>query len=581
MVELLVVMVILPIVIGAIASAIIISMDSNSTVSNRLAGSVNAQLTSAYFVRDVQGAKEITTDQALVSQSVYSQFNPQVCAPAARTGFTLVLGLYRSPVSGPSGAIVDQGLSVAYWVAPSATGVSQLMRYSCTVAAPNWTATSPIAVVASDDVATAKATIAPPQFSTAATTAWTTTAAITALAGPPRTLPSGTFQMDVASTAGFAFAAAGSPITVVTTTGPQTVTCTGIGTDTTTNPPTPDFTGCSGGVPNSIILTNTTITQSAVSGVQIAVAQQKSGYSYSLVATPRVGVSGIGPGLLPCLSKCSGPALLTLGTNGGVTLQDTAASLTVLNGGGIVVDGGSISCGGSNPGPNAAGGIAATSSVANGCSTPASTTPYVPDPLQNAVPACFPAQPAPSGNTSTKLNPGRYTSSFPGSGNHTVEPGLYELDGGFSIGNNQTLTLDPNAPAGAGVLLYIPNAGTGGCGTVTTAPSVSMAAGASVNLPPLSVYQSECYFGGGGPNCGTATTSSGGSAALGGVWLWQNLLNTNPATLGGNSTGSSAGLGYFPGAAVTLYGTPGAFTGSLIAASLTLAGNSAIVVTNT
>jgi hypothetical protein len=579
MVELLVVMVILPIVIGAIASAIIISMSSNSTVSNRLAGSVNAQLTSAYFVRDVQGAKEITTNQALVSQSVYSQFNPQVCAPAARAGFTLVLGLYRAPVAGQNGTVIDQGLSVGYWVAPSATGVSQLMRYSCTVAAPNWTATSPVAVVASDDVATAKATIAPPQFSTAATSAWTTTAAITALAGQPRTLPAA--QMDVSTTAGFIFdATAGSPITVITTTGPQTVTCKGIGTDTTTNPPTPDFTGCSGGIPNSTILTNATITQGAVSGVQIAVAQQKSGYSYSLVGTPRVGVSGIGPGLLPCLTKCSGPALLTLGTNGGVTLQDTAAGLTVLNGGGIVVDGGSISCSGQNPGPNASGGIAATSSVANGCSTTVSTTPYVPDPLQNAVPSCFPTQPAPQGNTSTKLNPGRYTTSFPGSGSHTVEPGLYELDGGFSIGNNQSLTLDPNAPSGAGVLFYIPNAGTS-CGAVTTAPSVSMAAGASVNLPPLSVYQSECYFGSGGQNCGTAKTPSAGSAALGGVWIWQNVLNTNSATLGGNSTGSSAGLSYFPGAPVTLYGTPGAFTGSLIAASLTLAGNSAITVTNT
>jgi hypothetical protein len=276
---------------------------------------------------------------------------------------------------------------------------------------------------------------------------------------------------------------------------------------------------------------------------------------------------------------------LTLGTNGGVTLQDTAASLTVQHGGAIVVDGGSVSCGGNNPGPNAPGGISGTLSVSNGCSTPMATTPYVPDPLHDAVPTCFPTQPLSTTNseTGTTLQPGRYTNSFPGSGkNLVVEPGLYELDGGFSIASNQTLTLDPNAPAGTGVLLYIPNSGSG-CGAVATAPTVNMQAGATVNLPPLSTFQSECYFGGqqAGQNCGTITPPDPGNGSLGGVWIWQNVLNTNAATLSGNSTGSSGGLTYLPGAPVDLQGTPGSVTGSLIAASLTLSGNAAIVVTNT
>jgi hypothetical protein len=204
------------------------------------------------------------------------------------------------------------------------------------------------------------------------------------------------------------------------------------------------------------------------------------------------------------------------------------------------------------------------------------------------LPSCFPVQansPTASELSSTLL-PGRYTNSFPGSGRSiTVEPGVYELDGGFSITNNQAVTLDPHAPPGTGgVLFYIPpNNSVSTCpAAVAGNPSVSVQAGATLNLPPLNADQSECYFANppGGAGCGTAVTQGPGNPFVGGIWLWQDALNQTAASLSGNSTGAASGLAYLPGAPVTLQGTPGEFTGFLYCASLTLAGASAITITN-
>ena len=61
MIELLIVIAILPLVIGAIGIALVSSYKVNTAVRPRLSDSHDAQLTSAYFARDVQSATEITT----------------------------------------------------------------------------------------------------------------------------------------------------------------------------------------------------------------------------------------------------------------------------------------------------------------------------------------------------------------------------------------------------------------------------------------------------------------------------------------------------------------------------------------
>ena len=67
LVELLVVLVIMPLIVGAIAAAIIVSYQDSGVAGNRISDSSNAQLVSEYFGRDIQGAQYITTSQNAAS----------------------------------------------------------------------------------------------------------------------------------------------------------------------------------------------------------------------------------------------------------------------------------------------------------------------------------------------------------------------------------------------------------------------------------------------------------------------------------------------------------------------------------
>ena len=111
LVELLIVMVILPLVVAAVAVAIITAEKNAGTTKARLNDSTNAQITAEYFGPDVQGAQFLTTKNAAGTATT-----PSVCG--AGTGTTLVLGLYRPATSGVS------PMSVGYWV----TSGSQQLR---------------------------------------------------------------------------------------------------------------------------------------------------------------------------------------------------------------------------------------------------------------------------------------------------------------------------------------------------------------------------------------------------------------------------------------------------------------------
>jgi prepilin-type N-terminal cleavage/methylation domain-containing protein len=73
MIELLTVLVILPLVVGAISVALISVISQQNTVSNKVSDSADAQLLSANFVSDVQSATQITTLATA----------PNSCAPSA------------------------------------------------------------------------------------------------------------------------------------------------------------------------------------------------------------------------------------------------------------------------------------------------------------------------------------------------------------------------------------------------------------------------------------------------------------------------------------------------------------------
>lgn len=90
LIELLIVVVLIPLVIGAVAVALITVLKDQSGVQNRLSDSHDAQLTATYLVRDVQGATQFETSAT-----------PLCIGPdLPYTTFTQVLGLeFASTVS--------------------------------------------------------------------------------------------------------------------------------------------------------------------------------------------------------------------------------------------------------------------------------------------------------------------------------------------------------------------------------------------------------------------------------------------------------------------------------------------------
>jgi hypothetical protein len=76
---------ILPIIIGGVSMAVITSLKDSSGVQNRIGDSADAQITSAYYVRDVQSATNVTTNKTAT--------DPAVCASGAATGSTLLPAL--------------------------------------------------------------------------------------------------------------------------------------------------------------------------------------------------------------------------------------------------------------------------------------------------------------------------------------------------------------------------------------------------------------------------------------------------------------------------------------------------------
>ncbi|MGH9116145.1 MAG: prepilin-type N-terminal cleavage/methylation domain-containing protein [Acidimicrobiales bacterium] len=266
LIELLIVIVIVPLIIAAIAEAIIVSLQNDAGVSNRLSDSVNAQLTSAYFVRDVQGASLITTNQALYNNpGGYNTSYPQVCGPASSPGQLLVALFHVATASSP---VLDTG----YWLQGSGAS-AQVVRYSCTIGATGATASTTSVVVADTPAGVgtavqAQTDITPAQFASAATGGWALVTAATQATGP---ISGGVISVD--STGGFV----SGPVTVATSLGPQTVSCT-------LQPSPPAFTGCgalAGGIGGGSLIT------------QSAISYPSNGVSPNPAATFGVGTTDV------------------------------------------------------------------------------------------------------------------------------------------------------------------------------------------------------------------------------------------------------------------------------------------------
>jgi hypothetical protein len=190
---------------------------------------------------------------------------------------------------------------------------------------------------------------------------------------------------------------------------------------------------------------------------------------------------------------------------------------------------------------------------------PGSTAPSESDPLAPFLPKPFPEpavkNPSPIDGV---CQPGEYTGSFNCS---VLAPGVYALDQGLSLAGQNTLTEQDGA--NGGVLLYLPCNTVDGWGTCNA--QISIAGGASLSLPPLTIAQSQALF---------------GTNALAGLWLWQNAGDTQAASIVGNGgPQTTLGTAYLPGATVTVNGTSGAALGRLIANTVNLTGNGGVTIT--
>jgi hypothetical protein len=164
MIELLVVAVIIPIIVGAIATAVITSMKDQNGVSGRLSDSASAQVTSSFYVRDVQSAAYVTTS---------ATSSPAPCG----SGTTFVLGLsWGSPTAG--------GTVVSYWLDPTpgnpTPATNDLLRLYCSGGSttPASTVTVDHGLLTSSGI---RSDIAPPSNATAAATNWASTSGISGI----------------------------------------------------------------------------------------------------------------------------------------------------------------------------------------------------------------------------------------------------------------------------------------------------------------------------------------------------------------------------------------------------------------
>lgn len=114
LVELLLVIVILGIVMGALGQAVIVGLRTSDAATNRLAESHDAQIVSSYFVTDIQSSVTVTAG----AQDSTSPL-PAGCTPAASP---IVVFSWTDPSAGAQ--------LVSYYRATSG-GQTQLLRQAC------------------------------------------------------------------------------------------------------------------------------------------------------------------------------------------------------------------------------------------------------------------------------------------------------------------------------------------------------------------------------------------------------------------------------------------------------------------
>jgi len=575
LVELLIVIVILPFVVGAIVVALLGILQNETTTFNKVAGSADANLTSATFARDVQSATQVTTSQTLPS-------GRGECWPTTSPSWPTTLENASTPLLGLQwGETLTRTFSDGVLsgnskiTSPSQAQFTQADRYSTVTDAQNLippdttiSSVSPDGTSASLDATTGTNHSTDP-ITVSLSKNWVATYWDVPITSGSRTTYDLVRQFCKQSGSGPTCPTCFVSTTVVAHDLPAnqlaaTVTCAN--------------SQCSG---SSTSWTPTT----GVTSIALSAAEPASKYQFSLSAIPRTSTLG-GEGVTALLLTGAGPALNDLNANDSLTVNGalgfnsssgavagpaastaTLAVNTVPGQSTISESGCSGSC--SQVTSSFPPGVLTCSGSATCPATvpTASTVPVILSPtspgLTGPTGACSPAGP----NTFS-CSPGYYPTPPTVSGNVTFMPGNYTFAGPSPVvvtGSNTSVTFDGGQytfGAGLSVDPAATNVSLSGTGVFFYFPSGSLSvngSGDSVQLSP--------------PTSGQYT----------GIVFYQPKGNSSTLSISGGASGNSLnGVVEAQSAAVNFGSGGDSFSvGTLIAASLTLGAASVTMTVGT
>lgn len=529
LIELVVVLVIIPLIAGAIAMVLIVTLSDQASVSARVSDSVDSQITSAFYVRDVQSAQYVTTSVP-ASTPWPSAAGPAACTSGTPASLVVSFG-WATGTSLPTGAPVEA--VVSYWRNQVAGGTGSVSGRTLTSSTPVFTAGE-----VGQSVVDAHGTAIP--FGTA----------IGSFVSPTqvtltKTTTAGPVTFEVGPTLVRKYCKGGASPSKVTTSRDFF---------------TPFLRAVASCIPTSSTCAQVTthwIPAEVVTTVGLAVMEPDGRYDYNVSAAPRVSsaagnVVGVPPGGGELTAKL--PTLLLLGGSTRVIKEDASTAhidvkgTTALNTGYFQQTNGTFTTttleSSDHPitqictGPHAK-----CVSITPPRATWIPITTPLPDPLAGmADPPAATQRTCPAGGGGTKsftLSPGLYTCKIDigGSGHVlTLQKGAYEFADGVTVNGGATLT------GTSGVFIYLP------CNRVDAWDPVAKC------TETFTVKQS---------HLDVKALRTGPYA---GIWYWQNKGDAAKVTISGPGTFSTTGIMYAPAAQVKLTGGGGTSTiGAIVA----------------
>ncbi len=530
LIELLVVLVILPLITGAIAMVLITTLKNQQGIQGKVTDASAATTASAYYVRDIDSAASVTTAATPAS-------SPQQCSASGLVGSkTFILGLQLQGV----GAVVSY-----YTVTPATGAPTQLVRLYCLSGSPS------SKVVLSDNVSTTN----PP------------TPVVNCITPPPAGIPTGVTCTPVGIAGDWTFTYMVSTVTLNVTQGCSTG-------GSACAPYQYALTGAPvSGIPVPPIVQPNGVLTLLGTGTDISFTNLSSGQDICAVGSILLGSGYNANGNNPAISS----GLLT--SNNRVTAGTTTSCVTQQSNGVEIYNCLNDSSTG-QPCPTSGTHDSVTGNV-NVNPNPVSTSTKVTDPLatwasQNPVAAISTPTASCSGSSTMTCTPGFYAGGLNIPSNRTVnfQAGNYQF--GTNAGCQSSLCVGSSDTVNFGTGHYTFTDGLNVSGSGSALCGGGSATSACPSPPSGGVF---FYVSGGSTDLGNVNFAnniqlapiSTTSDPYHGVLLWQNGTDNNPVFLASAATSVNTYQGkiYVPNATINLYGFGNSIsTGDIVANSM-------------